>query len=497
MQHPPASQSPRIAIIGAGFSGICLGIQLRKADIKNFTIFEKAPGLGGTWRDNRYPGAACDIQAFQYCFSFEQKTDWSAKWVGWSEILEYMEYCAQKYELGAHMRFGTEIESARWNESESVWQIRSVAGEEIQAEILASGVGQLNRPKIPEIPGLGSFAGEAFHSARWNTDYDLKGKAVGVIGNAASAIQFIPEVAKEVKHLSIFQRSANWMLPRNNRAFSEREKRRYQRFPWLARTYRSLLWALQESQFPAFIGNSRLSRRMERFATRKMREQIQDPELERALIPNYPIGARRILIADDYYPALKRANVDLVLDPIERVIPEGIVTQEGRTRCLDAIVLATGFETTAFLSPIKIEGREGQSLGEAWKDGAEAYLGISVAGFPNFFVMYGPNTNLGHNSIIFMIECQTRYILDCIRQLTEQKLRSIDVRGSVMRAFNRDIQAELERSVWAATDHSWYKQADGRITNNWSGSTLRYWWNTRHADLMLYDRRSSPGQSDP
>ena len=496
MQTTPAPRQPRIAIIGAGFSGICLGIQLRKAGIDSFTIYEKAEGLGGTWRENRYPGAECDIQAFQYCFSFEQKTDWSAKWVGWAEILDYMEHCTRKYELGPRMRFGTEIESARWNEAESVWEIRSSAGEQITAEILVSGVGQLNRPRIPEIQGLGSFAGESFHSARWNADYSLEGKKVGVIGNAASAIQFIPEIATQVKSLAIFQRSANWMLPRGNRAFSEKEKTRFSRFPILARIYRSVLWALQESQFPAFIGNSRLSRRMERFAARKMQEQIGNPELAAALVPDYPIGARRILIADDYYPALRRQNVELVLDPIDRIIPEGVTTRDGRTRPLDALILATGFETTAFLAPMKIDGRDGTSLDEVWKSGAEAYLGISVAGFPNFFLMYGPNTNLGHNSIIFMIECQTHYILDCIRQLSQRMLCSIDVRGSVMEAFNRRIQAELERSVWAATDHSWYKQADGRITNNWSGSTLRYWWNTRHADLMLYDRRSSPGQSD-
>ncbi|MEE2702837.1 MAG: NAD(P)/FAD-dependent oxidoreductase [Myxococcota bacterium] len=497
MGNAPAQTGPQIAIIGAGFSGICLGIQLRQAGIRSFTIYEKADGLGGTWRDNRYPGAECDIQAFQYCFSFEQKTDWSAKWVGWAEILDYMEHCARKYELGPHLRFRTEIESARWNEPESIWEIRSTAGEEIQAEILVSGVGQLNRPKIPEVPGLGSFAGDSFHSARWNADCDITEKNVGVIGNAASAIQFIPEIAKQVKSLTVFQRSANWMLPRGNRAFTEKEKQRFTRFPILARTYRSLLWALQESQFPAFIGNSWLSRRMERFATRKMREQIRDPELARALVPDYPIGARRILISDDYYPTLLRENVEVVLEPIDRVTPEGIVTRDGQTRRFDAIILATGFETTAFLSPMKIEGRDGKSLTETWKAGAEAYLGISVAGFPNFFLMYGPNTNLGHNSIIFMIECQTRYILDCLRQLRERKLRSIDVRGSVMEAFNRRVLVELGQSVWAATDHSWYKQADGRITNNWSGSTLRYWWNTRHADLMLYDRRSSPGQSDP
>ena len=496
MQTARVQRSPRIAIIGAGFSGICLGIQLRRAGVESFAIYEKADGLGGTWRDNRYPGAECDIQAFQYCFSFEQKTDWSQKWVGWAEILDYMAHCTEKYGLRRHMHFGTEIESARWNEAECVWEIRSSDGEEIEAEVLVSGVGQLNRPKIPEIPGLGSFAGESFHSARWNTAYDLAGKDVGVIGNAASAIQFIPEIAKQVQNLVVFQRSANWMLPRNNRAFTEKEKQRFTRFPILARIYRSLLWALQESQFPAFIGNSWLSRRMERLATRKMQEQIRDPELARALVPDYPIGARRILIADDYYPALVRENVELVLDPIDRVTPEGIATRDGRTKRLDAIILATGFETTAFLSPMKIEGRDGLSLNEVWKAGAEAYLGISIAGFPNFFLMYGPNTNLGHNSIIFKIECQTRYIQDCIRQLQKQRLCSIDVRGSVMEAFNRRIQAELARSVWAATDHSWYKQADGRITNNWSGSTIRYWWNTRHADLMLYDRRSSPGQSD-
>ncbi len=480
---------PRIAIIGSGFSGICLGIQLKQAGFDDLTILEKSDRLGGTWRDNTYPGAACDSPAFAYCFSFEQKTDWTRKWVPHDEILGYLEHCARSYGLLRQIRFGAEVESARFAEDEAAWHIRTSQGEELVADILVSGVGQLNRPYVPDITGLGSFAGECFHSARWNHGYDMAGERVAVIGNAASAIQLIPEVAKQAAELLVFQRSANWMLPRFDRAFSDEEKRRFARWPWLAKLYRWWIWASFESRWPVFKQNRFLARRIEALATKSMRAQISDPALQKALIPDYPIGGKRILISDDYYAALERKNVRVILEPIERVTPSGVETADSELHEVDAIVLATGFESTAFLAPMKLEGRDGRNLNEAWRDGAEAYLGISVAGFPNFFMMYGPNTNLGHNSIIFMIECQARYILDCVRTLAERRLRWIDVRADAMDAFNRKLRSELARTAWAKTDHSWYKNAAGRITNNWSGSTIRYWWETRRANLAVYDKQ--------
>jgi cation diffusion facilitator CzcD-associated flavoprotein CzcO len=487
---------PRVAIVGSGFGGLCMAIQLKRAGIDSFTILEKADRLGGTWRDNTYPGAACDSPAFAYCFSFEQKTDWSRKWSPQPEILGYMEHCARKYDVLPHIRFGAEVVDARFDADAGVWRVRTAVGETIEAEVLVSGVGQLNRPAAPALPGLARFRGVSFHSARWRHDVDLAGQDVAVIGNAASAIQFVPQIAPAVKHLSVFQRSANWMIARNDRAYGEREKRLFARFPLLARAHRWWLWFTYEQRFPVFRQNRPLSWLMTRIAERNMRECVPDAALQRALRPDYPIGAKRILISDDYYQALGRKNVEVVSGAIERVTEDGIVTRDGRSVPADVIIFATGFESTAFLVPMRIEGLEGRVLEEVWKDGAEAYLGVSVAGFPNFFMLYGPNTNLGHNSIIFMIECQVRYIMDCLRALAERDLAWLDVRADVMRRYNERLQAILARSVWAKVGKSWYKRADGRITNNWSGSTVEYWWRTRRADLDLYHVSARARESD-
>jgi cation diffusion facilitator CzcD-associated flavoprotein CzcO len=481
-----AGREPRIAIIGSGFSGLCLGIQLRRAGIHSFTIYEKAASLGGTWRDNTYPGAACDVPAMSYCFSFEQKSDWSRKFALQSEILEYMEHCAQKYGLTPHFRFGTEIERADFDEDAGCWRLRTRDGEEIEAEVLVSGVGQLNRPSVPEIAGLESFRGERFHSARWDHSVPLDGRRVGVIGNAASAVQFVPEVAKRAGRVSVFQRSANWTIPRMDRAYTEKEKQRFARFPWLAKLVRWSIYLTFEMQWPVFRRSRFMAKRYEQVAEKNLYEVIQDAQMRQTLRPTYPIGGKRILISDDYYQALTRENVELVTAGIERVEPDGVRTRDGRRVPLDVLILSTGFATTEFLAPIELSGLAGASLRDEWRQGARAYKGISLSGFPNFFMMYGPNTNLGHNSIIFMIECQTRYILGCIRALRERGLAWLDLRREVMEAWNDRLQEELARTVWNDTDHSWYKNAAGRITNNWSGSTLRYWWTTRSADLDAY-----------
>ena len=375
-----------------------------------------------------------------------------------------------------------------------MWRLRTTAGEEFPAEVLVSGTGQLNRPHVPRIPGLEGFRGERFHSARWNHACELSGRNVAVIGNAASAIQFVPHVARQAKRLTVFQRSANWMLPKNDRSYSEAEKRRFTRHPWLARLYRWWIWASFEARFPVFKGRRWLGRHLERFALRQMREVVRDRELADALVPDYPIGGKRILISDDYYQTLGRENVRVVTAPIDQLEADAVVTSDGARHPADVVILATGFETTSFLAPMRIEGRDGRTLAEVWKGGARAYLGMAVPGFPNFFLMYGPNTNLGHNSIPFMIECQARYILACIRAIATRGLVQMELRPEVLEAWDARTQAELARSVWAATDHSWYKTAEGRITNNWSGSTARYWWATRHLDLRSYHLVRASGE---
>jgi len=487
----------RIAIIGSGFSGLCVGIQLKTAGIDSFTIFEKSDRLGGTWRDNTYPGAACDVPSFLYCFSFEQKTDWSRMWSPQDEIRDYMEHCARKYGLDRHIRFGTEIAGARFDAEEGVWRLRTTGGEEVVADVLVSAVGQLNRPAVPAIPGLDRFQGACFHSARWEHGVDLAGKRVGVIGNAASAIQLIPQIVPTVRHLSIFQRSANWMLPRGDRAYTERERRRFTRSPLLARLHRWAIWLRLELRFPIMRGNRFFAWLARRAAEKNLRAQVADPRLRAALTPDYPIGGKRILISDDYYPALARDNVEVVTDGIAHLAEDAVVTRDGRVHPVDALILATGFQTTAFLAPMRIVGLDGRSLEAEWADGARAYRGIAVSGFPNLFLMYGPNTNLGHNSIIFMIECQTRYILGAIRTLIERDLAWLDLSRAVMDEDDARVQAELAGTVWAATGKSWYKTEQGRITNNWSGSTARYWWITRRFDGERYRARARAREAHP
>lgn len=426
------------------------------------------------------------MPSFSYCFSFEQKTDWSRKWAPQAEILAYMEHCAQRYGLGPHIRFGTEVTSSRFDERHGRWRVELADGERLEADVLISGVGQLHRPHVPDIPGLERFEGPCFHSARWEPGLDLTGKRVALIGNAASAVQIVPEIARQTARLHVFQRSANWMLPRGDRAYSEEEKRRFSGHPWLAKLYRWWIWASLELRWPLFRGNRFLAKRVEGIALRHLEEVVADPALREALVPDYPLGGKRILVSDDYYETLVREDVELVTADIDHLDEGGVVTRDGATRPVDVVILATGFETTTFLAPMRLEGVGGHSAARDWEDGARSFLGISSAGYPNFFMMYGPNTNLGHNSIIFMIECQAAYIVRCIRRLIDRDVAWLDVHPGVQAAYDADLQADLRRTVWAAPDHSWYKNAAGRITNNWAASTLAYWWRTRTVDFSLY-----------
>ncbi len=475
----------RILIIGSGFGGLGLAIRLKRAGIESFTILEKATTLGGTWRENTYPGAACDVPSILYCLSSEPKTDWTRKWSSQAEIRAYMEECARRNDLLRHIRFGVEVASARFDEHAGTWTVRSTAGEELVAEVLVSAVGQLHRTSTPRIPGLETFRGPSFHSAEWNHDHDLTGKRVAVIGNAASAIQLIPEIAKLVERLTIFQRSANWMIARGDRPFRPWETKLLTHVPGLARLYRGFLWARAELLlYPVMRRQPVLTRLYTKWAMRNLEDNVSDPVLRARLVPDYPIGAKRILIHDDYYPALDRPNVELITTPIERVAEHGVVTSDGVTHPADVIVLATGFRTNPFLAPMRIHGAGGRSLDADWAHGARAYFGMTMTGYPNLFMLYGPNTNLGHNSIIFMLECQIAYVMNAIQWLIRDDLKSIDLRPEVMEAFNEQIQRDLAGSSWNAVDASWYKDG-GRVTNNWPYSTFHYWRRTRamvHAD---------------
>ncbi len=477
---------PTIAILGAGVAGLCMGIQLKKAGISSFKIYEKSDRVGGTWHDNSYPGANCDVPSHLYCYSFEPNPDWSRIFSPQAEIHRYLEGCAEKYGLLPHIQFGTEITGARFDERESAWRIRTDTGQEIVANVLVSGTGQLNRPHVPALPGFESFAGTHFHSARWNHSHDLSGRNVAVIGNGASAIQFIPCIAPMVKSLSIFQRSANWVIPRMDRAYTDTEKERFRRLPSLLWLVRALIYWSLEARFFGFFRGSWFGRKLEKAATQYLHAQIADPKLRALLTPDYPVGCKRILISDDYYQALTRQNVEVVGSHIERIERDVIVTADGVTRPVDTIIFGTGFETTSFLAPMQIEGLGGRKLEEVWRSGAEAYLGVGVSGFPNLFLLYGPNTNLGHNSIIFMIECQVRYVLQCIQALARNRTSRLDVRPEAMERYNERLQRDIQKTAWAAGCNSWYKTESGKITNNWSGFTVEYWWRTQRPDLRAF-----------
>ncbi|WP_433517206.1 flavin-containing monooxygenase [Nonomuraea sp. CA-143628] len=466
--------APRIAIIGAGFGGLCMAIQLERAGIGSYTVFEKADGLGGTWRDNSYPGAGCDIPSHLYSYSFEKYASWTRRYPEQPEILAYLEHCADKYGVRRKIRFGTEVEAAVFDGSH--WQVStasttSTAGTTETFDVVVMSVGQLNRPQLPDITGMSDFAGTSFHSARWNHAHDLTGRRVAVIGNGSSAAQLIPRVAAEAEHLTVFQRTPNWVIPKPDATFGPLTRLAFRFVPGLQRAYREWIYRYAENTLYPALAQGWSVGLLKKRALDHLRDQVPDPALRAKLTPEYPPGCKRVVIDSSFYPALTRPNVDVATERIVRITPKGIETTD-RPYEVDTIVYATGFRSTEFLAPMEVSGRGGQSLRERWKDGAEAYLGISVPDFPNLFLLYGPNTNLGHNSIIFMIECQVNHIMSCLPYLSAQG--PIEVRPEAMAAWSRQLDAAMARMVWGNGCQSWYKTAEGRVTNNWPGPTTLY-----------------------
>ncbi|MFI0444279.1 flavin-containing monooxygenase [Actinomadura sp. 6N118] len=489
--------SHSVLIIGSGFGGIGMAVRLRQAGIHDFVILEKADELGGTWRDNTYPGAACDVPSHLYSFSFERKTDWTRRFPLQREILDYLWHCARKYGVLSHIRFGTEVTEARFEagdgRSDAVWRVSTSDGDELTARVLISACGQLNRPALPDIEGRESFTGPSFHSARWDHGVDLRGKKVAVIGTGASAIQIVPEIAAEAGRLVLFQRSAPYVIEKPDRPYRRWERVLFATVPGVYELSRAKIYALYESRALGFVKYPRLMEIMEKGFRKGLEAQVPDPSLREALVPDYPMGCKRILVSSDYYPALNRPNVDLVTDPIARVTPSGVTTAGGTEHEADVIVYATGFRSTDFLAPMKISGVEGRELNDVWRHGAQAHLGITVSGFPNLFLLYGPYTNLGHNSIIYMLESQFRYVMGCIGALREADLDWIDVRPDVFDAFGREMQERLRSTVWETGCDSWYMNAEGKVVNNWPGFTFAYRRATRRPDPRDFRaRRATP-----
>lgn len=473
--------TPRVAIIGAGFGGLCMAIQLERAGITSYTVFEKADDLGGTWRDNSYPGAGCDIPSHLYSYSFEKYASWTRRYPGQPEILEYLEHCADKYGVRGKIRFGTEVTSAVF--SHPHWQVSTASGTE-DYDIVVSSVGQLNRPQLPDLPGMDTFEGTTFHSARWNHEHDLTGRRVAVIGNGSSAAQFIPKVAERAAHLDVFQRTPNWVIPKPDATFGPATKLAFHFVPGLQRAYREWIYRYAEGTLYPALAQGWSVNLLRKRALDHLHAQVPDERLRAKLTPEYPPGCKRVVIDSRFYPALTRPNVDVVTEKITQITPKGVETADGQVHEVDTIVYATGFRSTEFLSPIDLRGRDGQVLSEQWRDGAEAYLGIAVPNFPNLFLLYGPNTNLGHNSIIFMIECQVNHIMACLPYAVEKG--PMEVRPEVMAAWSRQLDQAMEQMVWGNGCQSWYKTATGRVTNNWPGPTTLYKRLTARPPLPAY-----------
>ncbi|MBW4687574.1 MAG: NAD(P)/FAD-dependent oxidoreductase [Komarekiella atlantica HA4396-MV6] len=470
-----SEQKLEIAIIGAGISGLCMAINLKKVGINSFKIFEKADSLGGTWRDNTYPGAGCDVPSFLYSFSFELKYNWTLNYPKQPEILQYLEYCAEKYGIKQHIQFNTEIITAIFEHEQGVWSIHTRTNEKLQANILISGCGQLNRPKIPDIDGINTFQGTQFHSARWKNQYNLSGKTVAVIGTGASAIQFIPLIAKEVKKLFIFQSSANWILNKQDHKFTEFQHWIFKTFPFTVNLYR--LWIYLTLEFLLVNGvlqkDGITGKFFAAYLSRQRHQKVKQAALQSVLEPNFQVGCKRVLLSNDYYETLQQPNVEVISSRVKAICTNSVLTQNDQKYRIDTLIFATGFHATNFLSSIKIIGLNNQLLEDKWKDGAEAYKGILISGFPNLFMLYGPNTNTS-NSIIFMIECQVRYIISCIRLIQRKSLLYLDVKPSKQSLFNQKLQVDAAKTVWSSNCTNWYKTDKGKIVNNWPQSTLCY-----------------------
>ena len=475
-----------VAIVGAGFSGIGTAIALRRAGYDSVTVFERGANVGGVWRENTYPGAACDVPSHLYSFSFEPNHRWTRRYSPQPEILAYLEHCVEKYGLADSVSLRTEVTRAAFDSEVGCWRLETDGGEEVEADVLVCACGQLSRPSVPMIDGLDDFTGPCFHSAEWDHSVDLAGKRVGVVGTGASAIQFVPAIAPEVEQLHVFQRSAPYVVPKKDREHRDWEGRLAERVPAIDLAKRAYIWALFETLIVGFTRNRRAMWYLRRAYERGLREQVTDPELRAKLVPDYELGCKRVLVSDDYYAALARPNVELVTERIESVGAGSVRTGDGAEREVDVLILGTGFRTNEFLAPLEVRGLGGRDLNEAWRDGAEAYLGITVSGFPNMFILYGPNTNLGVGSIIHMLESQMAYVVGAVVALERSGAAYLDVRPQAQSHFSRDLQERLGGTVWQSGCSSWYVNGAGRNTNNWPGFMSEYRRRTRRVNLGDY-----------
>lgn len=476
----PVTVAPRIdyqvAIIGAGFSGLNMAIRLKESGITDFIVLERSEDVGGTWRDNSYPGCACDVPSIAYSYSFEQVPDWSRSFAGSAEIQHYIHHCVAKYGLSSWLRFGTGVKKAEFDDKAGLWTLTTESNDTITARAVVSAVGGLVNPAYPEIPGMKSFKGALFHTSRWDHGYDLRGKRVAVIGTGASAVQVIPSIQPQVSSLTVFQRTPAWVIPKPDFQIRERTKRFFRRVPVIQRAFRNAIFLASETiMAPLVILDTPASRVFERYSLSNLRKQVSDPVLREKLTPDFHIGCKRVLISNEYYPALSQPNVELVTDSVSKITPGGVVTRDGRKHDVDAIVLATGFKLDIANAPFEIRGLGGVKLDDIWNQpGSKAYMGMSISGFPNWFVMLGPNTGPGHTSVLVYTEAQAGYILQAVQTLLNRNLRYLNVRKQAQDAWHKKIQSRMKYTSWTSGCRSWYLDANGENHTLFPGLASEY-----------------------
>ncbi|MGW3512284.1 flavin-containing monooxygenase [Streptomyces sp. NPDC000994] len=493
-EHEHEYRHVRVAVIGSGFGGLGAAVRLRREGITDFVVLERAGGVGGTWRDNSYPGCACDVPSHLYSFSFAPNPDWPRTFSGQEHIRAYLEHVMDVFGLRPHLRLHSEVTRMTWDAEKLRWDIETTSGN-LSADVVVGATGPLSEPKVPDIPGLDSFPGKVFHSARWEHDHDLAGKRVAVVGTGASAIQIVPSIQPEVARLTLFQRTPPWVMPRVDREISGVERRMHRALPLTAQLRRGLLWGIRELQVQAFTRHPGQLGFVERLARLNMSRAIKDPDLRAKLTPDYRIGCKRILLSSTYYPALAQDNVDVVASGLSEVRGSTVVAADGTEAEVDAIVFGTGFHVTDMPIAARVVGADGRTLAESWKDGMAALRGASAAGFPNWMTIIGPNTGLGNSSMILMIESQLNYLADYLRQLRVLGGRvALDARPSAVNAWNRKVQERMKRTVWNTGGcTSWYLDAGGRNTTVWPGTTTEFRQATRRVDLAEYQVLRAPG----
>ena len=482
-----SSQKTKIAIIGAGFGGLAMAIRLLQSGIQDFIILEKADDVGGTWRENQYPGAACDVQSHMYSLSFAPKKDWSKRYAEAPEIFDYIQDLIKEFDLKKYIQFHQEVVASRYHEDTLHWHIDLKSGQKIEAQFMVFASGPLHVPQIPHIKGIEKFQGEVFHSAQWDHNYNLNDKNVASIGTGGSAIQYIPEIAEKVKNLYVLQRTAAWVIPRDERAYNALDKKLFSRFEWFRKLHRSRLYWSNESRVVPIV-KPKMIQYGQKLAEIFIKFQVKDKATIKKLTPDYILGCKRILISNKYYPTFNRKNVELITDAIQEITEKSIIFKTGEERQIDCLIYGTGFITDPriYLKSFACYGQNGLELKDAWKNGAESYYGICTKNFPNLFQLLGPNTILGHNSVIFMIESQVNYILQLIQLVDKTQTQAIVIKPEVQDQFNHKIQQKLEGTVWQSGCVSWYQQDGGKNFALWPTYTWKYWLETRKANPSAY-----------